>query len=66
LVALQMVLGVADVLLLAPTWMQITHLFGADLLWISIVVLAARLCVVPIGCPGGGLVCPMSGKSLSR
>jgi cytochrome c oxidase assembly protein subunit 15 len=42
------------VLLLAPTWIQITHLFGADLLWISLVVLAARLCIRPLGCTGGG------------
>ncbi len=48
----QLVLGVADVLLLAPTWLQITHLLGADLLWIALVVLCAQLCVVPLGCPG--------------
>jgi cytochrome c oxidase assembly protein subunit 15 len=47
LLALQCVLGVADVLLLAPLWLQITHLFVADLLWITLVVLAARICVVP-------------------
>ncbi len=52
LVAWQMVLGVADVLLLAPTWLQVTHLLGADLLWIALVVLAARLCIQPLGCPG--------------
>jgi hypothetical protein len=27
--------------------MQMTHLFGADLLWIALVVLSARLCLVP-------------------
>lgn len=47
LLGLQCVLGVADVLLLAPLWLQITHLFVADLLWIALVVLAARVCVVP-------------------
>lgn len=47
LLALQYLLGVADMLLLAPTWMQMTHLLGADLLWIALVVLAARLCLVP-------------------
>jgi heme a synthase len=41
LLGLQFVLGVGDVLLLAPTWMQILHLLGADLYWISLVVLAA-------------------------
>ena len=42
LLALQFVLGIADVLLLAPTWMQILHLFGADLYWVALVVLAAQ------------------------
>jgi heme a synthase len=47
LLTLQCVLGIADVVLLAPLWLQITHLFVADLLWITLVVLAARICVVP-------------------
>jgi cytochrome c oxidase assembly protein subunit 15 len=47
LLTLQCVLGVADVVLLTPLWLQITHLFVADLLWISLVLLAARICVVP-------------------
>ena len=46
LLGLQCVLGIADVVLLAPLWLQITHLFAADLLWIALVVLAARVCVV--------------------
>jgi len=41
LVGLQIVLGVADVLLLAPIWMQVLHLLGADLYWLALVVLAA-------------------------
>ncbi len=59
LVAWQIVLGILDVLMLAPTWLQVTHLFGADLLWVSLVVLTADLCVRPIGCPGG--VCSLRG-----
>jgi cytochrome c oxidase assembly protein subunit 15 len=47
LLALQCVLGIADVALLAPLWLQITHLLVADVLWIALVVLAARICVVP-------------------
>jgi cytochrome c oxidase assembly protein subunit 15 len=39
----QFVLGVGDVLLLAPTWMQILHLLGADLYWIALVTLAAEV-----------------------
>jgi heme a synthase len=46
LLALQCLLGVADMLLLTPLWMQILHLLGADLLWIALVVLTARVCVV--------------------
>lgn len=51
LLALQYLLGVADVVLLAPTWLQMSHLLGADLLWISLVLLAARLCLVPSDAP---------------
>jgi cytochrome c oxidase assembly protein subunit 15 len=47
LLALQYLLGVADVALLAPTWMQMAHLLGADLLWIALVILSARTCLIP-------------------
>ena len=40
LLAVQFFLGIADVILLAPTWMQIVHLLGADLYWVSLVMLA--------------------------
>ncbi len=43
LLASQFVLGIADVILLAPTWMQITHLLGADLYWIALVMLATAI-----------------------
>jgi cytochrome c oxidase assembly protein subunit 15 len=42
LLALQFVLGIVDVLLLAPAWMQLLHLLGADLYWIALVLLAAE------------------------
>jgi cytochrome c oxidase assembly protein subunit 15 len=41
LLGFQFALGVADVLLLAPVWMQILHLLGADLYWVALVVLTA-------------------------
>jgi cytochrome c oxidase assembly protein subunit 15 len=41
LLAGQFLLGLLDVLLLAPIWMQVLHLLGADLYWIALVVLAA-------------------------
>ena len=41
LLSFQFGLGVADVLLLAPVWLQIVHLLGADLYWVALVTLAA-------------------------
>lgn len=49
--SLQIVLGVFDVLLLAPTWIQIVHLLGADLFWISLVLLTTDYCLVPRSAP---------------
>jgi cytochrome c oxidase assembly protein subunit 15 len=43
MLGVQFVLGAADVLLLAPTWMQVLHLLGADLYWVGLVVLAGRV-----------------------
>lgn len=47
LLAAQYILGVLDVVLLAPVWMQIAHLLGADALWAALVVLTARLTLQP-------------------
>ncbi len=47
LLAAQYVLGILDVAFLAPVWLQIAHLLGADALWIAIVILAARLMIEP-------------------
>ncbi len=52
LIALQCVLGFLDVALRAPLWLQVVHLLGADVLWAVLVVLAARVCVVPAGVHG--------------
>jgi cytochrome c oxidase assembly protein subunit 15 len=43
LLCFQFALGLADVLLLAPVWMQILHLLGADLYWVALVVLATMV-----------------------
>lgn len=48
LLAGQYVLGVLDVILLAPVWLQVAHLLGADLLWAALVVLTARLTLRPV------------------
>lgn len=46
----QYALGVADLTLLTPLTMQILHLLGADLVWIAMVILSARLSIRPLGC----------------
>jgi cytochrome c oxidase assembly protein subunit 15 len=43
LISAQLILGAADVLLLAPTWMQVLHLLGADIYWIALVVASATV-----------------------
>lgn len=47
LLVLQYVLGVLDVAFLAPVWLQIAHLLGADVLWTALVVLVARIALEP-------------------
>jgi cytochrome c oxidase assembly protein subunit 15 len=56
----QYALGALDVFLRAPDWMQIAHLLGADIFWVALTVLTARIAVVPLGCPGGS--CRLSAK----
>jgi cytochrome c oxidase assembly protein subunit 15 len=48
LLAAQYVLGVLDVFMLAPVWLQVAHLLGADVLWAALVVLTARLTLEPV------------------
>jgi cytochrome c oxidase assembly protein subunit 15 len=48
LLAAVYVLGVLDVVLLAPLWLQVAHLLGADTLWVALVVLTARLTLQPV------------------
>lgn len=42
LLALQVVLGVADLVALAPVTLQVLHLLGADLFWIALVAVASE------------------------
>ena len=51
LAVLQLATGLLNVALLAPVWMQIVHLFLADLLWIAFVLLAVRALSVPMPSP---------------
>jgi heme a synthase len=41
LFAVQMVIGVVNVWLMAPVWIQILHLFVTNLIWIGLIVFAA-------------------------
>ncbi len=44
----QLAAGTINVLLLAPVWMQIVHLFLADLVWISAILFAAAALSVEV------------------
>lgn len=48
LLCVQYTLGSLDVLLLAPLWLQVLHLLGADALWCTLIVLIARLTLAPV------------------
>ncbi len=54
LLGVQFVLGVMDVVLLAPVWLQILHLLGADLYWVALVTLAAEYLWSPSSVEVGG------------
>lgn len=47
LYVLQVGLGFLDVALLAPVWLQLLHLLGADCLWMALTLLLARALAVP-------------------
>ena len=47
LVAVEIAAGAANVLLLAPVWLQIVHLLVADLVWLALVLLAAATLAPP-------------------
>ena len=53
LLGLQFVLGVLDVVLLAPTWMQMVHLLGADLFWVTLVMASTQTLWPPQPAPEG-------------
>lgn len=62
LVLLQLGVGIASLLLFAPTTLQLTHLLVADLLWISQVIFtAAALSAAPAGA-ARTLPCPQCGS----
>ncbi len=52
LLALQYALGILDVVWLAPVWLQVLHLLGADTLWCALIVLTARVTLQPAAIRG--------------
>jgi heme A synthase len=48
LVIVQVLFGLANLILLAPVWAQIIHLLFADLLWLSLVFLTAHVLTAPL------------------
>src|SRR6267142_1037967 len=56
LLFVQVGIGMTNVLLLAPIWVQIAHLFVADALWILLVLASADLVLEPaVTCPACAL-----------
>jgi heme A synthase len=55
LALLQLAIGLLNVALLAPVWMQIIHLLAADVLWIAFVLLAVRALSLPAPVPEASL-----------
>ena len=53
-VGLQLFAGLANVLLLAPIWMQLVHLLLADLVWIALVLVSARCLAIDDGAAMAG------------
>lgn len=47
--ALQVLAGFSTIVLLAPLWMQVTHLLLADVFWLALVILAAETLGEPAG-----------------
>jgi heme A synthase len=48
LVLTQVAIGFVNVVLLAPVWLQLTHLLVADAVWISFVILGASAATAPV------------------
>lgn len=44
----QIGLGILNVMLLAPVWLQIVHLFVAELFWVMVVLVSANLLFSPV------------------
>lgn len=63
LYVVQLVAGAANVVLLAPGWMQLLHLLLADFVWIALVLLAASALAAEGRDPAG--TAPSAGRALA-
>jgi heme A synthase len=66
-VLVQLAAGLVNVLLLAPVWMQIVHLFLADLVWIFLILFSSEVLAkveapgsIPVRVPSSGGLIPDS------
>jgi heme A synthase len=62
----QLVAGVTNMLLLAPVWMQLLHLFLADAVWITLVLLSASALSAPAPRVVPSTVAPAPRGALAR
>ena len=58
LLFIQIGIGLLNVLLLAPIWLQILHLLVADMFWISLVLASAALVLEHPYARSGGVTAP--------
>jgi cytochrome c oxidase assembly protein subunit 15 len=65
LLGVQFALGIDDVLLLAPAWMQLLHLLGADLYWVALVLLAAEMVWPATATAASGVDSPAPAQTLA-
>ena len=51
IVLFQIAVGIVNVSLLAPVWMQLFHLFIADLVWIAVVIMSLEAAKAAVESP---------------
>lgn len=61
----QIGIGILNVLLLAPVWLQIVHLLVAELFWISVALASVNLIFAAVDCTSNARMVPDSVANLS-
>jgi heme a synthase len=62
----QIVLGMLNVLLLAPVWLQLVHLLVAELFWVLVVLASANLLFATVDCNSAAMTARDSMATSSR